>query len=78
MPLLTTEQLKLATKYAKQDVKILKKHGGIAMTETQKGVLMFEFKNEVFNVFSQGKNIFSTSCEKTLINAIVNDFYIID
>ena len=60
MSLLTSEQLKAATKYAKQDIKLLKKQGSMAITGTHNGVLMLEFENNYFVVFSNGFSIFST------------------
>lgn len=78
MSLLTSEQLKAATKYAKQDIKLLKNRGYMAITGTQKGVLMLEFENGLFEVYSYGEIILSTDCKKVLLNALINDFYIID
>ena len=74
--MLTKVQLKAGTRVAKQDLKILKKDGCMAITNTKKGTLFFRFENCSFLVISNGSEIFRTDCEKALINFLINDIYI--
>jgi hypothetical protein len=51
---------KVMTKYATQDINLLQKEGGMAITDTKKGVLFGEHKGGVFSFTTKdGKNIFS-------------------
>jgi len=58
---------KVKTKYATQDINLLQKEGGMAITDTKKGVLFGEHKGGVFSFTTKdGKNIFSGNKQEAI------------
>ena len=58
---------KVKTKYATQDINLLQKEGGMAITDTKKGVIFGEHKGGVFSFTTKdGKNLFSGNKQEAI------------
>lgn len=78
MAALNAIQFKACTNVSKRDVKILKRDSNMSITNSKLGLIFISFDGQCFDIVQNAKTIFSTKCEKTLINFMVNDVYIIE